>query len=204
MTWRLVPKKPDSLAVPPRLGWPLLLFRYRSNHRSRTFNSPTPIVPINRRSTVCLLKGENRRQNVHDALMGIDREVRPALKRKKYVLIKPNLTSFTNQLAATHADAIRGILDYLAPQFKSPVVIAESGGGDAQSGYDNFKYTALAKEFPSLKVSLVDFNEEALFVPVGIITYDVHPQMIRVAKRLFDPDVFIIDAAFRRRTTGWR
>ena len=40
---------------------------------------PTPIVPIDRRSTVYLLKGENRRQNVHDALIGIDHQVRPAL-----------------------------------------------------------------------------------------------------------------------------
>jgi len=163
---------------------------------------PTPIVPIGRRSTVYLLKGENRRQNVHDALMGIDHEVRPALKRKKYVLIKPNLTSFTNQLAATHVDAIRGILDYLAPRFKGPVVIAESAGGNAQRGYDNFKYTTLAKEFPSLKVSLVDFDEEALFVPLGIITYDVHPQMIRVAKRLFDPDVFVISSCIQKTHDG--
>jgi hypothetical protein len=81
----------------------------------------SPIVPIDRRSTVALVKQEVRRKAVFEALSGIDSELRPALQRKKYVLIKPNLTSVTNQLASTHADALRGILDYLAPRFKGPV-----------------------------------------------------------------------------------
>ncbi len=156
---------------------------------------PPPLAPSGRRrSTVSLVKGENRRKMVYEALMGIDAELRPALNRKKYVLIKPNLTSVTIQLASTHADTIRGILDYLAPRFKGPVVIAESASGDTMEGYDNFKYNQLVKEFRSQKVSLIDLNDEALYVPAGILTYNVHPQMIRVAKRLLDPDAFILDA----------
>ena len=38
----------------------------------------------------------------------------------------------TVQLACTHADALRGILDYLAPRFKGPVTIAESAAGYMQ------------------------------------------------------------------------
>ncbi len=154
---------------------------------------PAPIVPTNRRSTVSLVKGENRGKMVYDALMGIDAELRPALQRKKSVLIKPNLTSVTIQLASTHADTLRAILEYLGPRFKGPIVIAESASGDTNQGFENFKYNQLAKEFASRKVSLVDLNDEGLFVPMGIITYNVHPQMIRIAKRLLDPDVFIID-----------
>ena len=30
-------------------------------------------------------------------------------------------------------------------------------------------------------------------MPAGILTYDVHPQMLRMAKRLLDPDAFIIN-----------
>lgn len=152
-----------------------------------------PIVPVNRRSTVFLLKGDNRRKMVHDALAGIDAELRPALARKKSVLIKPNLTSVTNQLASTHADTIRGILDYLGPRFKGPVVIAESASGDTLAGYENFHYHELLKEFASQKVSLVDLNDEALFEPVGVLGTDLHPDRLRVAKRLLDPDAFIIN-----------
>src|ERR1017187_1889858 len=77
-----------------------------------------PIYPYEARSPVSLLKGDDRRKNVTQALLAVDREIGPAIKRKKYVVIKINNVSTTNQLAATHVDAVRGILDYLAPRFK--------------------------------------------------------------------------------------
>src|SRR5271157_2311887 len=92
---------------------------------------PLPVVtPVAARSVVSLVRGEDRRKNVYESLMAIDRELAPALQRKKYVLIKPNLTSNVKQLAATHADTLRGILDYLEPRFKGPVVIAEASSGN--------------------------------------------------------------------------
>jgi len=154
---------------------------------------PDPIVPIARRSTVSLVKGDDRRKNVYEALLAIDAELRPALQRKKSVLIKPNLTSVTLQLASTHTDTIRGILDYLAPRFKGPVVIAEAASGDTTLGFENFKYGQLIQEYRAQRISLIDLNDEGLYIPAGILTYNVHPQMIRLAKRLFDPDAFIID-----------
>jgi len=84
----------------------------------------TPIFPYANRAPVSLVKGDNRRKNVLDALVGVDREVRPAMARKKYVLIKVNNVNTDKQLAATHVDALRGILDYVAPRFKGPVVVA--------------------------------------------------------------------------------
>ncbi len=94
------------------------------------------------------------------SLMAIDRELAPALKRKKYVLIKPNLTSTVKQLAATHADTLRGILDYLGPRFKGPVIVAEASSGNTMDGFDNFKYRQLIAEYRSLRVDLIDLNRE--------------------------------------------
>ena len=156
---------------------------------------PPQIVPTRRRSTVSLVKGEDRRKMVYNALLGIDAELRPALQRKKYVLIKPNLTSVTIQLASTHPDTLCGILDYLAPRFKGPVIIAESASGDTVTGYENFKYNQVASEFRSQNVSLIDLNEEGRFVAFPIIDYNVHPVPIRLAARLLDPDAFILCAA---------
>ena len=56
------------------------------------------------RSTVAIVKGDVRRQIVRDALNAIDHQIRPVIQRKKYVIIKVNNVSTTNQLAATHAD----------------------------------------------------------------------------------------------------
>ena len=124
---------------------------------------PLPVVtPAATRSVVSLVRGEDRRKLIYESLMAIDRELAPALKRKKYVLIKPNLTSNVKQLAATHADTLRGILDYVAPRFKGPVIIAEASSGNTMEGFDNFKYRQLISEYPSLRVDLIDLNRETL------------------------------------------
>lgn len=156
---------------------------------------PAPIVPTNFRSTVSLVRGEDRRKLIYEALAGIDDELRPRLKRKKYVLIKPNLTSPTVQLASTHPDTLRGILDYLAPRFKGPVVIAEAASADTMVAYENFKYNQVVSEFRSHKVSLIDLNLEGKYVAMPVIDSNVHVAQARIAARLVDPDAFILCAA---------
>lgn len=152
-------------------------------------------VPNAKRSTVSLVRGEDRRKTVYEALMGIDAELRPALRRKKYVLIKPNLTAPLVQIADTHSDAILGILDYLAPRFKGPVIIAESAAFDTMVCYDNWKYHQIVSEAKSQRVSLLDLNLEEHYVPMSIVDYNVHATPIRLAARLLDPDAFVICAA---------
>jgi uncharacterized protein (DUF362 family) len=107
------------------------------------------------------------------------------------VAIKVNNVSVTNQLAASHADAIHGILDYLEPCFKGPVHVVESSAGDTMVGFENFHYTRIAQE---RKVSLIDLNREAKYQVVPMINYDLHAQPCRFAARLFDPEAYVICA----------
>ena len=155
--------------------------------------NPEPFPAVQTRSTVSLVHGEDRRKNVYEALVAIDEQIKPKLKRRKYVVIKPNNVTTTNQLGASHADALRGMLDYLAPRFKGPVMIAESSAGNTMQGFDNFKYAPLTKEYK--KVSLLDFNEEAKYVLLPLIDYDIHVAPVRLAARLVDPDAFVFGAA---------
>ena len=155
----------------------------------------TPVFPYAGRSPVGLVKGDVRRKNVFDALAAVDREVRPAMTRKKYVLIKINNVSTTNQLAATHVDAILGILDYVAPRFKGPVVIAEASSRDTLEGFDNFKYAQVIPEFKAQKIKLVDLNREKEFEVFAIVDRNIRPVPVRLASRLMDPDAFVISAA---------
>jgi uncharacterized protein (DUF362 family) len=147
------------------------------------------------RSAVSLVKGENRRKNIADALAAIDEQIRPALATKKYVIVKPNFVSTTNQLAATHVDAVHGILDYLEPRFKGPVMVAESSAGDTMEGFEQFRYQRLVTEHRSQRVELVDFNREGKIFTVPLIDYDLHATPTRLAGRLFDPDAFVICSA---------
>jgi len=136
-----------------------------------------------------------RRKNVFDALMAVDREIRPAMNRKKYVLLKINNVSTTIQLAATHVDAVRGILDYVAPRFKGPVVIVEASARDTMEGFETFKYAQLIPEFKAQKIKLVDLNREKKFEVFAIVDRNVRPVPVRLASQLMDPDAFVISAA---------
>ena len=154
-----------------------------------------PVYPYTNRSPVSLVKGDVRRKNVFDALMAVDREVRPAMSRKKYVLIKINNVSIDTQLAATHVDAIRGILDYVAPRFKGPVVIAEASSRDSMEGFENFKYAQVIPEFKAQRIKLVDLNREKKFEVFAIVDRNIRPIAVRLAAQLMDPDAFVISAA---------
>ena len=142
-----------------------------------------------------LIRGENRRQNICESLLAIEDQILPALQRKKCVVIKPNMVSTRKQLAATHIDTLHGILDFLGPRFKGPVVIAESSAGYTTEGFDNFRYHDVIAEHKPLQVSLVDLNEEGQHKTHTILDGDLHAVPVRLAARLLDPDAFIFCSA---------
>jgi len=156
---------------------------------------PAGFPPYEKRATVAVVKGDNRRKIVTEALTAIDDEILPKLKTKKYVLIKPNNVSGFMQHGETHADTLRGILDYLAPRFKGPVIIGESSAGETMRGFENYKYPEVVKEFKDMNVSLLDFNAEGKYVIQPLIDYHLHVVPARLAARLFDPDAFILCSA---------
>lgn len=153
------------------------------------------ISTYEKRAAVALVRGEDRAKNVLNALVTVDDQIRPALKRKKYVLIKPNCVAVNNAVGSTNADALRGILEYLAPRFKGPIVIAESSKDCTWDAYENFHYESVISEYRSQQARLVDLNDEKEFVVHQIIDRDQHLTQVRLAKRLFDPDAFILGSA---------
>jgi uncharacterized protein (DUF362 family) len=154
----------------------------------------------NLRPTVSLVHGDSRRKNVHDALVAIDSDIAPKLKMKKYVIIKPNIVSARAKgaLSASDADELHGIIDYLEPRFKGPVMIAESSAGDTLQMYEVLQYKKLVDEHKSMKVSLVDLNRDPNVKVMPVIDYNLHVVPIRLAGRLFDPDAFIISAGIMK------
>jgi uncharacterized protein (DUF362 family) len=145
------------------------------------------------RSTVSLIRGDNRRKNIHDALEAIDDQILPRLKTKKYVVLKPNCVS-TVPLGTTNAEALMGILDYLAPRFKGPIVIAESSGFTRRS-YEALGYQKILDEDPGRQVSLADLNEEGKYELVPVFDYHMRVIPVRLAARLLDPDAYVICCA---------
>jgi uncharacterized protein (DUF362 family) len=154
---------------------------------------PAPLIPNDARAAVSLMKGEDRRKNIYRALMALDAQIAPALKQKKYVVIKPNNVSTVRQLASTHPDVLRGMLDYLSERFQGPVIIAESSAGETMEGFETFRYPAVAAEYK--RVSLLDLNTEAKYQVLPILDFDLHLTPVRLAARLLDPEAFVMCAA---------
>jgi uncharacterized protein (DUF362 family) len=165
--------------------------------RSQDRPTPGPLATASagRGSVVSVANGASRRQNIQEALAAIEDQIMPVLKTKKHVVIKPNIVSTSNQLASTHVDALHGILDFLGPRFKGPVVIAEASAGYTTEGYDHFGYSGVISEHKPLGVSLVDLNEEGKYLTHSILNGDLHLAPVRLAARLLDPEAFVICSA---------
>ncbi len=141
---------------------------------------------------VALVKGRDRYNTILRSLQLIEDEVKGNLRRFKRVIIKPNFVSTRNQLAATHVDHIRAILDFLRSSFDGKILIAESAAiGDTFSGYRNFGYLELCKEYD---VELVDLEEEE-FETIFLVNRKFVPLPVRVSKLLLSRENFVISAA---------
>ncbi|HOB73517.1 MAG TPA: DUF362 domain-containing protein [Phycisphaerae bacterium] len=143
-------------------------------------------------SRVALVQGESRPAIIFDALKRIEADIRRGLAGKKRIIIKPNMVVTTNQLAATHADCIEGMLEYFSSLFKGEILIAESSAnGPAGEGYDHYKYVAVADKY---KARLVDLDHEPV-VTEHIVNERYRPTPLRLCKMLMDPEAYVVSAA---------
>jgi uncharacterized protein (DUF362 family) len=106
-------------------------------------------------------------------------------------VIKPNFVSSTTQLASSHVDQVRGILDFLTSIYRGRVLIAEAACYDTKEAYRNFGYACLADEYP---VELLDLNEGPS-EKVVIRDRNGRPVAVPVSSLLLDKGNFLISAA---------
>ena len=135
------------------------------------------------KSKVALIKGDSRYGNIAKALSLIESDIQ--LDKAKDILIKVNFVSTTRQLASTHVEGVRALLDFLRPRYDGPITIAEGAAlSDTFAGYRNFGYLALVDEYG---VQLVDLNQDDW---VWVQVYDRHlrPMELRAARSVFESD----------------
>jgi uncharacterized protein (DUF362 family) len=151
---------------------------------------------FDRRSKVSLVKGDSRRKNISDALIAIDDQIRPALKAKKYVFVKLNGVEAAGRLlGSSQPDALSGILDYLAPRFKGPIFVGDSGDLPGTQAVGKFGWDKAFAEHKGLNLKFEITNEEQnKYGLLYGIDYDLHVIPIRLGYRFVDPDAFMISA----------
>ena len=142
---------------------------------------------------VALTTGSNRADLAFRALQPFSKEIQQSIGNR-LVVLKPNNVSINSQLAATHADTLEGILEFLKSINKlSSVVIAESAaGGPTFEGFSNFGYNRLADKY---HVKLVDLDQEKFDIINVFDEKDFRPHPARVSSMLLDPGSYIVSVA---------
>jgi uncharacterized protein (DUF362 family) len=154
--------------------------------------TPPPTDPSAMPSKVALTHGDNRTDNIFRALKSVEKEIAQSIGNRR-VVIKPNLVSTDNQLAATHADALTGILEFLKSIGKlDNAIIAESSANQTVEGFQNFGYLKLEAKY---KVKLVDLDQEKFQTILAFNENNARPRAVRVSSILANQeDNFIISA----------
>ena len=135
---------------------------------------------------VALTQSSNRSQNINMALQLIEDDV--DFKDKANLFIKVNFVSTKSQLAATHVDAVRGLLQFIRERYNGKVTIGESTLGPARDGFERFGYLGLVKEFG---VNLVDLNDGEWKL-VELYNSALRPMKLHFSKAVIDSDYRIV------------
>ena len=132
---------------------------------------------------VALVRGESRSGNVMAALESIADQVR--LDTVRQVLVKPNFVSVNRQLAATHVDAVRAVLDFVRARYEGPIVVAEGAAmSPTREGFRNYGYEPLVEEYT---VELVDLNADDT-LPVQVYDRRLRPLTVYLARTVAEAD----------------
>ena len=132
---------------------------------------------MNHRPTVAVVRSDNRRGAVAEALAIIADDLRSRVTPE--VLIKANLVSHRRQLPSTHAQTLSATLDAVLAAGARRVVVAE-GATDAPAGFDRFGLRAQAWGRP---VEFLDLNrEETTWDRLELTAVDGSPLVARVSR----------------------
>jgi uncharacterized protein (DUF362 family) len=146
-----------------------------------------PVPP----TTVSLLKGESRYDLVFRSLKAIEGDVLASIRGKKRILLKPNVVLSKCELCCTHPDAVRAVLDFLAPHIKDRIIIGESGNQNTEEGFRNYGYYKFEKEY---NVKVVDLNHDTYRYRY-CLGLENKPHPIRIISSFLDKDTYLISLA---------
>lgn len=139
-------------------------------------------------SKIAFIKSDERKYNVERSLSLIKSEIIAGLKGKRRVVIKPNCVSSTVGLAATHADALEAVLEFIQPYVESQVTVAEGTGlGSTMEAFNNFGYFTLQNHYG---FAIRDLNTDD-FEIINLINRHGKQFPAKVAKTLLKADYII-------------
>jgi len=132
---------------------------------------------------VALIRGPDRYGNIAQALAQIAPQV--DLVDKQRVVIKPNMVVTDRPLAATHADALRAVLEFVRARYDGPLTIAEGSSTlPTADGFRRYGYEPLARAYGA---ALLDLNRDEP-VPVWVYDWRLRPLQLHMARTIIESD----------------
>lgn len=140
------------------------------------------------RSDVSFVTGNDRYEMVKRALRPFEKQIREGI-RGKQVIIKVNLAAPYIPLTATHPDAVRALLDFLAPMYREEIILAESPAANdpVSKLFSHYGYDPLLKEH---KVRFLDLNVQSSS-PCFILGKNLEPKKIQLIDTFLDRKNYI-------------
>jgi uncharacterized protein (DUF362 family) len=141
-----------------------------------------------RKPIVSVIKSSGYYEGSRKALKPLEDDIALSIKGKNKVLIKPNFVSTTVQLAATHVDTIKAVLDMLSELYDGEIILGEGPSGKSlDEAITNFGYASLIDEY---KIKTVDLNEDK-FIELEGVDRNLKPLKFHVSKTLLESDYLI-------------
>ncbi|MGA2667201.1 MAG: DUF362 domain-containing protein [Patescibacteria group bacterium] len=131
---------------------------------------------------VALASAEDRYQSIFSALTKLTSEINSRVNQlneeNDYILLKPNCVVCHHPNCATRPDAIKAVLDFLAPIWNGKIILAEGSADNTLEAFENYGYIKLKDEYPRL--DFLDLNySDAIFV--DIFDKDLKPVTIKIS-----------------------
>ena len=146
---------------------------------------------------MAIAKEKTRYDAVKRALEYIREDIAKDVFGKSSLIIKPNLVSSYVQLAVTHVDTVKAIIDFIRQYYGGKILVAEGSASDTLTAYKNFDYTKLARE---REIELFDLNQDNYReIMVYNDRYDEIP--VRIAEKVLESDYRISAAVLKTHDT---
>ena len=139
-------------------------------------------------SKLSFISSSDRKYNISRVLSLIKSDITSGLKSAKNVVVKPNFLLSDCQLAATHADAIDAILEFISPYLETQIILAEGGPkGDTLEAFKNYDYFKIQEKYD---LALVDLNSDEM-VDIELLDAKNIPHIVKFPKTIINADYFI-------------
>lgn len=143
---------------------------------------------------VALVKGNDRKTIMFDALKLIEDDIKTSIGDKQ-VVIKPNFTREKKEdwLGATQAGVVEAMLEFLEPFYKKKVIIAEGTGSGSpiEFALENYGYFKLAEKY---NVEFFDLRKDQ-FTTLYMLDRDLKPLPILTSNLMIDPNTYLVSAS---------